>query len=186
MQWRNTSTGYGLVQIVLHWTTVLMIATLIPLGFWMTGLDYYDPWYKRGPDIHRALGVLLGSLLLARLLWRYGQVAPRSHARHGWEARTAAAVHALLYLLPLLLVTSGYLLSTADGRSVAVFDWFEIPATLHGIEHQEDIAGDIHLALATVLLALIALHVGAALHHHFVRKDDSLRRMLSPQQASRK
>jgi cytochrome b561 len=60
---------------------------------------------------------------------------------------------------------------------VDVFGWFELPATLQGIEGQEDIAGEIHFALAMVLLTLIGLHVLAALRHHYVFKDDTLRRM---------
>ena len=63
MRWRNTANGYGLIQIAIHWTMAAMIAVLLPLGLWMTGLDYYDPWYRKGPDLHRAIGVLLGLLV---------------------------------------------------------------------------------------------------------------------------
>ena len=77
-----------------------------------------------------------------------------------------------------MISSSGYLISTADGRPVDVFGWFELAATMQGIEGQEDIAGDVHFALAMVLLALIVLHLLAALRHHYVFKDDTLRRML--------
>ena len=180
MNWRNTTGGYGLIQIVLHWTAAAIIAVLLPLGLWMTGLDYYHRWYVAAPDLHRALGVLFALLLVVRLAARLAQVRPRTLARPGWERRAAAAAHLLLYLLPVLLVVSGYLISTADGRPVDVFGWFEVPATLHGIERQEDIAGDIHFALAMLLLAVIALHAAAALRHHFVIRDSTLRRMWRP------
>ncbi len=184
MIWKNTRNRYGLVQIVLHWLSFALIAALIPLGLWMTGLDYYDAWYKKGPDLHRAIGILLGILILIRLLARLSQTRPEPlNAKRG-EALVARLVHRLLYLLPLLLVTSGYLLSTADGRSVEVFDWFSVPATLHGLEHQEDIAGDIHFALAMLLLGVVALHVLAAIRHHFVLKDATLRRMLTVRNAN--
>ena len=179
MIWTNTQDRYGLLQILLHWLAVALIATLIPLGLWMTGLDYYDSWYKKGPDLHRAIGILLGMLILIRLLARLSQVRPAPLNATGGEALAARLVHRLLYLLPLLLVTSGYLLSTADGRAVDVFGWFSVPATLHGLEGQEDIAGDIHFALAMLLLAVVALHALAALRHHFVLKDATLRRMLT-------
>ncbi len=84
-------------------------------------------------------------------------------------------------MLLLALVASGYLISTADGRPVEVFGWFEVPATLHGIEGQEDAAGDIHFLLAMVLLGVVVLHALAALRHHLVLKDATLRRMLAPQ-----
>ncbi|MCB1922536.1 MAG: cytochrome b [Gammaproteobacteria bacterium] len=182
MHWTNTAEHYGLAQIGLHWLSAAMIAVLIPLGLWMIGLDYYDPWYKRGPDIHRALGVLFGVLLGIRLLVRRLQPRPRPLAANDRQAAVARWLHRLLYVLPALLVVSGYLVSTADGRAVDVFGWFNVPASLHGIEHQADIAGDVHFALAMTLLAGIVLHVAAALHHHFFLGDATLRRMLRPGQ----
>ena len=173
--------GYGLIQIVLHWATAGLVAVLLPLGLWMTGLDYYDPWYTRAPDLHRAIGVLFGLILLARWAWRLTRAQPPILAANAREKTAAALVRRLLYLVPLCLVISGYLISTADGRTVDVFGWFSVPATLQGIEGQADIAGDIHFALAMLLLALIVLHVLGALRHHFVYRDDTLRRMLRPQ-----
>ena len=178
MYWRNTDNTYGLVHIGLHWTVACLIAILLPLGLWMTSLDYYDPWYRKGPDLHRSIGVLLGVIMLVRVGWRLINPTPRPLLTSARAMQAARAVHLLLYLLPLLLILSGYLISTADGRAVDVFGWFELPATLHGIEGQEDIAGDIHFALAMTLLAMILLHVFAALRHHFMLRDDTLRRML--------
>jgi len=157
-----------------------MVAVLVPLGLWMTGLDYYDPWYRRGPDLHRALGVLLGLLLAIRLGWGWANVRPVPLASARWELSASRAAHVLLYVLTLLLVVSGYLTSTADGRAVDVFGWFEVPATLYGIEGQADIAGDVHFVVAMGLLALVAVHVLAAFRHHLVLRDDTLRRMCRP------
>lgn len=180
MQWTNSPTGYGLVQILLHWSSALLIAGMIPLGLWMTGLDYYDPWYKRAPDIHRATGVLFGVLLIIRLLARQLQHKPAALADSTVQVHIARWSHRLLYLLPALLIVTGYLVSTADGRPVDVFGLFSVPASLHGIERQEDIAGDIHFWLAMALIAIVILHIGAALDHHFRRRDATLRRMLRP------
>lgn len=180
MMWRNTRDNYGLINIGLHWIMVMAIVVLLPLGLWMTGLDYYDPWYRKGPDLHRAIGVLTGAVLLLRLAWRIGNRVPDPLPASDWESKAALLVHRLLYLLPLLLVISGYLISTADGRGVSVFGWFEIPATLRGLEGQEDIAGEVHFILAMILLAVVTLHAGAALRHHFILKDDTLLRMLNP------
>lgn len=177
MSWKNTASGYGWIHIGLHWVMAVMIAVLLPLGLWMTSLDYYDPWYKKGPDLHRAIGVILGLVLMARIAWRLGNPVPETLGATGIEKRLASATHLLLYLLSVMLVTSGYLISTADGRAVDVFGWFEIPATLYGMDGQEDIAGDIHFVLAMILLTLVGLHAGAALRHHFILKDDTLRRM---------
>ena len=75
------------------------------------------------------------------------------------------------------IMLSGYLISTADGRAIEVFSWFEVPATLSDIDGQEDIAGDIHEILAWTLIVLVALHALAALKHHFIDKDTTLKRM---------
>jgi cytochrome b561 len=87
-------------------------------------------------------------------------------------------MHLLLYLVLFCVMLSGYLISTADGRAVEVFTLFEIPAIIYGMDGQEDIAGDIHFALAILLIGLVAVHAGAAIRHHFVDKDRTLKRML--------
>jgi cytochrome b561 len=73
---------------------------------------------------------------------------------------------------------SGYLISTADGRAIQVFDWFEVPALVTGIANQEDIAGAVHYWVAVALIALASLHGLAALKHHFLDRDGTLLRML--------
>lgn len=179
MRHHATPTGYGRIQITLHWLSALGLAVLLPLGLWMTGLDYYDPWYRAAPDLHRALGVLLGLLMVLRLAWRWSRPQPKPAHAGITARRITRSVHALLYLVPLLLVLSGYLVSTADGRAVSVLGWFDVPATLHGIDGQADIAGNLHYALALLLIGLITLHVAAALYHHWIKRDATLRRMFT-------
>jgi cytochrome b561 len=72
---------------------------------------------------------------------------------------------------------SGYLISTADGRPISVFGWFEVPALITGIPNQEDRAGDVHFYAAWALVILAALHALAAFKHHLIDRDDTLRRM---------
>jgi cytochrome b561 len=67
---RNTPRGYGMVAILLHWLVALVVIGLFALGVWMTGLTYYDDWYKRGPDLHKSIGILLFLVMLARVIWR--------------------------------------------------------------------------------------------------------------------
>lgn len=184
MHWRNTPRGYGWVTIVLHWTGAVLLGVLLPLGLWMTGLDYYDPWYRRAPDLHRSLGALFGLLLVLRIAVRLGERPPAPIEPTDWQRRAAGLTHLAMYLLPAALVVSGYLISTADGRPLAVFDWFEVAATLHGIEGQADVAGEIHFALAMLLLAVVAIHVLAVAYHQFILRDATLRRMLRPDRES--
>ena len=94
------------------------------------------------------------------------------------ERLLAQSIQALLLILPILMVISGYLVSTADGRPLEVFGWFEVPAPGLEIENLEDKAGEIHAWLGYLLLGLILLHVTGALKHHFIDRDATLVRML--------
>ena len=88
-------------------------------------------------------------------------------------------MHRLMYVLMYLLLLSGYLISTADGRGINVFGLFTVPASISGLQNQADIAGEVHQWFAFTLIALVVLHVLAALKHHLVNRDQTLKRMLS-------
>jgi len=177
--WRNNQEAYGLIAVGLHWLIAAVVIGLFALGLWMVELGYYDPWYNRAPELHKGIGVLLALTLVVRLLWRQINPQPAPDPGHAsWERRTARAVHGLLYLLLALVMLSGYLISTADGRAIDVFGWFAVPATLSGLPNQEDWAGELHLILAITLIVLAAIHALAALKHHFLDRDGTLLRML--------
>lgn len=178
MQWRNSSSRYGLVSILLHWVAALAVFGLFGLGLWMRGLDYYSSWYRTAPDLHKSIGITLFVLMLARLLWRFLSPPPGAPANHGQLTRLASkAGHALLYLGLFVLMLSGYLISTADARGIVVFGLFEIPATLTSIPDQADVAGLVHEYLAWGLVIFAGLHALAALKHHFIDRDATLVRM---------
>lgn len=179
MQWRNSSTRFGLIAVFLHWLVALAVIGLFVLGLWMTDLNYYHSWYHRAPALHKSLGLLLTLIVLLRLFWRLLNTDPDPEpGMVVWEILAARVMHWTLYGIMLCLFLSGYLISTADGRGIAVFDWFEVPATLSGLENQEDIAGDWHRWLAYTLIGLTVLHTLAALKHHFYNRDRTLLRML--------
>jgi cytochrome b561 len=178
LNWRNTDNSYGLVSIGLHWLIAAAAIGLFALGVWMVELGYYDPWYQRAPQLHKSLGVLLFGVMLARLAWRRANPRPRPIGS-ALQNRVAAGVHSLLDVLLLTLAVSGYLISTADGRAIEVFTLFSVPATLSGLAQQADIAGRVHQLLGFALIGRTALHGGAALKHHFIDRDRTLKRMLS-------
>jgi cytochrome b561 len=174
---KNTRQGYGAIAIALHWLTALTVLALLPLGLWMVELDYYDTWYHKAPDVHKSTGVLLFLVVVLRLFWRSLNPHPVPLGSQ-LEKRVSKIAHRALYALLLLLMISGYLISTAEGDPIGVFNWFSIPATLHGLRGQADIAGEIHELLAFTLIGLVAVHAGAALKHHFIDRDRTLSRML--------
>lgn len=179
MRLLNDKTRYGVVAIGMHWLVALAVYGLFGLGLWMRSLGYYDSWYQLGPWWHKGIGVMLLFVLLLRLLWRLANPRPDHLPSHKpYEKVAAVWVHGLLYLILFMLMFAGYLISTADGRPLEVFDWFSIPATISGLEQQEDIAGKIHLYLAWGVVVLSLLHALAALKHHFFERDLTLLRML--------
>ncbi len=176
---RNTANSYGWVSIIAHWLSAFVVIGLFGLGYWMVDLDYYSSWYKTGPDIHRSIGILLAILIVARIVWKIVNTNPKPIGST-LEKKAAHAVHGLLYLILLVIFTSGYLISTADGRGIDVFNWFTVPSMGEFIKNQEDLAGEVHEILAYTLMGLVGLHALAALFHHFVHKDKTLSRMVKP------
>lgn len=174
---KNTKQGYGLIAIFFHWVSVILVLGLFGVGWWMVELNYYSEWYRTAPHWHKSIGLLFALFVVFRLVWKSVNTSPQPLGT-STEQRAARFAHILLYLLMLSLFVSGYLISTADGRGIDVFDWFTVPAMGEFIEQQEDIAGWIHEYLAYSLIGLVLLHAAAALKHHFIDKDAVLRRML--------
>lgn len=177
---KNSDDGYGWIAIALHWLVAVAVFAMFGLGLYMVDLTYYDPWYKGSLDLHKSAGILLALTVLIRFGWRTMNPSPRGLSPKPLENLAAHIAHGLLYLMMAALFISGYLISTADGQGIAVFELFTVPATLTA-DNQEDIAGDIHRWLAWGLIALVALHALAALKHHFINRDATLKRMVRPQ-----
>lgn len=176
---KNSAQHYGLITIALHWWVALIVIGLYPLGLYIDSLSYYDPAYRTVPHWHKSIGLLLAAIMLVRIVWRFCSVQPAPLASHSLAVqRLAKAGHLALYLLILLVLASGYLISTADGRAIEVFNWFSIPALPALIEQQEDVAGEIHFIAATTLIIMASAHALAALKHHFFDHDQTLTRML--------
>lgn len=179
MQWRNSPNNYGLVSIVMHWLMAAAVFGLFALGYWMVGLNYYSNWYRTAPDIHKSVGLVLLALMIFRVIWRLSSRGPGPVPGHSSLVHRATKVgHSLLYLGLFAVMISGYLISTADGRGIEVFGWFEVPALVTSIPNQEDVAGLVHQYLAWALVILSGLHALAALKHHFIDRDSTLDRML--------
>lgn len=175
----NTEQRFGLVSILLHWIMALAVFGLFGLGWYMVDLTYYDALYKTLPEWHKSIGILLALVFVFRFAWRLRNPVPQPvRGSSPFEITASKVAHRLMYLLIALIIVSGYLISTAEGAAIDVFNLFSVPATLTSIPQQEDIAGAIHEYLAYALIGLAAVHAGAALKHHFVNRDETLRRML--------
>ncbi len=175
---RDTTAGYGLVTRFVHWIMAVAVLGMFALGLWMVTLNYYSPYYTSAPNVHRSVGILLLILLVLRFGWRLINPKPADDDLAPWERVSAGIVHWGLYVLLLGLMVSGYLISTADGRPIEVFNWFSVPSLIEK-KGMEDVAGEVHEILAYLVVAVVALHAAAALKHHFVDHSRVLARMWS-------
>lgn len=175
----DSSTTYGLVSRLNHW-----IVAAAMIGMLLSGLVMaYGPFERETVVAimgwHKAIGVLVLGYGLWRIGWRIVQgfideasVMPR------WQAVTAKMVHWGLLATVLAMPLSGLLMSLFHGHDVDVFG-LVIPAQ-GTVEWLADGAGVVHEYAAWGLVALLGLHIGGALKHHFIDHDKTLRRMVWP------
>ena len=181
MQFKNTQENFGLVSKFLHWLMAILLISLFAVGLYMTELEYYDSLYHTLPWWHKSIGLSVMGLLVLRFIWKAINSAPqalRSHKK--WEVSLAHIIQNLFYGLMLLIGISGYFISTAKGKGIEFFNFFEVPAITQALEEDRaDLVGEVHEILAITLIIFAVLHAMAALKHHFIDKDETLRRMIN-------
>lgn len=169
---------YGLVSRCLHWTVAVLIIALLWLGWYLAGLSYYDRWFYTSLEWHKAVGIVALVAGVSKVCWAIGSHAPPPLASTAWERAGTRAMHKILFAMMVLVPVTGYMISTSAGDGISMFDWFEVPAVLPRSERLRDLAVELHFYLAYTTAALVLVHVLAALKHHFVDRDATLRRML--------
>ncbi|MCZ6488821.1 MAG: cytochrome b [Gammaproteobacteria bacterium] len=175
----NTIDRFGLVAIILHWVIALTIFGLFVVGWYMIDLTYYDKLKYTLPAFHKSIGMLLILVFGFWVIWKLINLTPEPvEGSTRFEIIASKLAHLGLAGLIAIILLTGYLIPTAKGMGISVFGWFEVPATITSIPQQEDITGLIHKYLAYTIIGLALLHAAAALKHHFINKDDTLRRML--------
>ena len=174
----TSSARYTRTAVFLHWLLALLILAALGWGLYMVDLRL-SPWKLKAYSWHKWLGVSIFLLVLARLAWRLSHKPPPLPAGiPGWQRMSAAVSHGLLYLLMLAIPLSGWLMSSAKGFQTVYFGVLPLPDLLEKNKILGDLLVSVHVTLNYTLMALLALHVAAALKHHFIDRDDVLRRML--------
>jgi cytochrome b561 len=182
MRFLNTQDHYGTGAMVLHWLMAALLLVLIVLGFYMVALP--DVGFDRKKVdlilLHKQLGIFALLLVAARVLWRMSNILPRlvPHLPE-WQKVLARFVHLSFYALMFALPISGWLMSSASGITVSFFGLFPLPDFISYDELRFKQLIEIHKYLGFALIAFMLAHIGAALRHHFMLRDDTLRRMLS-------
>jgi cytochrome b561 len=167
---------YTTIAVALHWLVALLIFAGFPLGLYMVELPL-SPDKLRLYSYHKWIGVTVLMLVAVRLAWRATHLPPPLPGMPVWQRRTSGAVHALLYVLMFAVPLSGWLMSSAKGFPTVWFGVLPLPDLVAKNRELGDLLANVHKVLNFTLLALVVVHIGAALHHHFIERRPFLQRM---------
>ncbi len=160
---------------VLHWLVAALILVQVPLAYYMIGLPLSPDKFGKYA-LHKSLGMLILALTVLRLAWRW--VRPPPAPPGGRAQRLVARVtHGLLYVVVLAMPVTGWIASSARNFPVSVFGLVQLPDLVGPDRALHDALTLVHRGLSWLLLALLALHVLAALYHGLVRRDGVLAAM---------
>lgn len=169
---------YTVMAIVLHWLAGGLIVATFPLGLYMSDMAL-SPRKLQFYSYHKWTGIVILLLVVLRLLWRVTHRPPALLAgTPRWQENSAHAVHFALYGLMLAVPLSGWLMSSALGFQVVLFGILPLPDLIAANKATGHLLKTVHEWLNYSLLGFVMLHVGAALHHHSILRDGTLRRML--------
>lgn len=177
MRIRNTKERYGVVAILLHWVLAVLMIGLIILGLYMVELPISLEKLKLY-GWHKEYGFLVLALAIIRVIWRLTNITPHL-ALPLWEEIAARSVHWIFYGFMFALPITGWLITSAAGLPASFFGLVTLPNLVSPNEELRLLFQEMHEWLGYALIAVIGLHVAAALKHHFIDKDDILRRMIS-------
>lgn len=178
--WRNSQERWGGVAMAFHWGLAALVLALIVLGWTAKLLPMSAIAQKISLfEVHKALGITALALMTLRLCWRLVDRAPvLPPTLEGWERRAAVGAHAALYAILIAMPISGWVLTSAANFPLSYFRLFTVPPLVAPSEAIAAAASTAHLVLFWLLAGLLLVHIGAALRHHFVLRDDILMRML--------
>ena len=179
MALKNTPNSYGTIAKTLHWVLAIALWGMFFFGRHIAHMKpSLDNLHLYG--WHKSIGILLLVLILFRMFWRIISPPPKIIS----DIKTprsqifiAHAVHFSLYILMLLVPLFGWLASSASGFEMRFFDTFIIPPIGSENPGLEELFFTFHEISAKLLIALSILHILAAVFRHFIKKDNTLRRM---------
>jgi cytochrome b561 len=171
--------AYTVTARVLHWLIAALVLLMIPLGFAAVN-EWGGPLAPVLYNLHKSIGAVLLPLVLLRLIWRVGHPPPPLPSDIPPLLQLAAhTTHWLLYGLLVVQPAIGLIATSAYPAPVPIFGLFELPSVWPADRLLSERLFALHRWLGIVLAVVVAMHVGAALQHHFVRKDRILMRMIT-------
>lgn len=174
---RNTPERWGWVARLFHWVTAIGVIGLIGVGLWMDELPN-SPDKVKVFALHKSVGITVLAILLLRILWRFiDKRPPYPGGMPKWQRVASEVSHFLLYVVLLAQILSGWLYNSASNFALQWFGLVQLPRLSGPDRELRSAAHDWHETGWIVLLVLVAIHVAAALKHHFIDRDATLARM---------
>jgi cytochrome b561 len=178
MSVRNSTRSWGSISKALHWIIVLLI-----INQWVIGMraDSLPLGLAKLQALawHKSFGITILALAVVRLAWRWMNPVPDLSAEtRPWERVLAKISHLLLYALIFALPLTGWLMSSAKNYPVSWFGLVQLPDLVAPGEALFQQMRGLHHKLFAALVAVAGLHIAGALKHHFIDRNDVLKRML--------
>jgi cytochrome b561 len=178
----NTKTEYGSVTKTFHWVMAALMIIMLIVGLAMVEIpNAPDMLNFKFTDygLHKSIGITILALVFARAGWHlYSRRPDPVESLPRIDRLGASAMHYFLYLLMIIMPLTGWLMSSAAGRPVSVFGLFTLPDLVPADKDASHIYRERHELIGYIIMASLAMHAGAALWHHFIKKDNVLKRML--------
>ena len=175
---RMTVQRYTGIAMSLHWLIATMILLSLGVGLYMVELKL-SPAKLQLYSWHKWAGVTIFALVLVRCVWRLTHTPPPLPSDlPRWQQLVAETTHYVLYALMIVIPLTGWLMSSAKGFQTVYFGVLPIPDLLSKNKEWGEALNLVHRYLNYTMIAIITVHIGAAIKHHFIDKDDVLRRML--------
>lgn len=176
---RHATDHYTRPAIALHWLVALLIIANFLLGLTMVDIPGLTPTKLKYFSWHKWLGITILGLACLRLVWRLTHTPPAYPATMpDWQKQLAHLMHGLLYLLIFAIPLSGYFYSLAAGVPVVYLGIVPLPVLIAPDQALKALLKPVHYWLNMIMLAMLCLHILAALKHQFIDKDRTLQRML--------
>jgi cytochrome b561 len=171
----NTNQKYGAIHMLLHWVMAFLIISLLCVGLYMKSVPYNANLYF----FHKSFGVLIFILGVFRIIWKLINKKPEFDPKISSKIRILSQLGTLgLYGLIISMPVTGILMSAFAGYTIPYFGIFEIaPFVVKNIQYAVFFK-EVHEVLATIFMILILIHAIMAIVHHFIFKDNTLRKML--------
>ncbi|WP_424929376.1 cytochrome b [Amaricoccus tamworthensis] len=163
----------------LHWIMAILVLAMIPAGFIMVREGISPSVQDALFLFHKNVGVLLLLLIVVRILYRWRNPAPPAPLHlPAWQRGVAHVTHGLLYVLLLVMPLAGYIRVKGGGFPIETLDALAVPSLVPRSDALAEVAKSVHYYGGWAIAFLVALHVGAALQHGFIKRDGVLERML--------